>query len=223
VNGYMIFIKALRPLHWLKNLLVLAPVFFSGNAGDLDLVLRELAAFAGFCAAAGHIYVVNDLADAARDLADPARRGRPYASGSISRNAMIALAAASALAATASSIFTGAGFLAVLAGYTALMYIYTFFLKRFGSAGVIAIAAGMLLRILAGAVAIGVPVSPWVYPCAFLLAFYVVTGKRIYDSSGGAGVFDAALFKFSGVLTGILYLVYCFSGAGQVKYQTTHL
>lgn len=221
----MNLIKALRPLHWLKNLLVLAPVFFSGGLFDRELMLRELVAFAGFCAIASHIYIVNDLHDAGRDRHDVARGRRPYASGAVGPGAMLALGGAAAVLAAAIAFYLGPSFQFIVLAYTVLMYSYTFLLKRYVFVGAAIISLGMMLRVFAGAVAIDAPVSPWVYPVAFFLSLYVVLGKKIYYLGGDApaGRTLKYLFMISGALTGIGYLAYCFSGVGQEKYGTEYM
>jgi len=216
--------RALRPLHWLKNLLVLAPLFFSGNLTDVSLSLKELLAFAGFCCASSHIYIVNDIADVDSDRAGGPRAGRPFSSGKVSRNDMAAMAAVTAAAALYVAVSIGGGYLYSILFYVAVMHLYTFFFKRLGIAGVLLISAGMLVRIFSGAAAISVPVSHWVYPCAFLLAFYVVYGKRLYNMEPGeTRNLELSIFRISGILTFAAYIAYSFSGVGIEKYNTTFL
>ncbi|MFA6448103.1 MAG: UbiA prenyltransferase family protein [bacterium] len=222
----MDLIKTMRPAHWVKNLLTLAPLFFSGEAfpfRELELK-RELMAFAGFCFAASLIYIINDLKDAAQDRADFVKKQRPYAAGRLSGGAMAALAVAMAAGAAACSISIGAAYSAIVAAYVSAMLLYSWFFKRFSVPGVAIISGGMILRILAGAVAIGVAVSSWVYPSAFLLAFYVVSGKRFYgDGAEAASALQEWTFRAAGAATFVVYTVYSFSGAGPEKYHTSWL
>ncbi len=221
--------KTFRPVHWIKNLLVLAPLFFSGEAFPFRFseLTRELTAFAGFCFAASLIYVVNDLNDAEKDRADAAKRQRPYAAGSVSGAWMAGAAAALATGAVACCLRLGALYSSAVTVYVAVMLLYTAALKKYTIFGVAIISGGMIIRILAGAVAIDVKVSAWVYPAAFLLAFYVVSGKRFYGETGSAGKkpsrMEDIVFLASGAVTFIVYLIYCFSGVGPEKYHTHHL
>jgi 4-hydroxybenzoate polyprenyltransferase len=225
----MDLIKTFRPAHWIKNLLVLAPLFFSGEAFPFRYkeLSRELIAFAGFCFASSLMYVINDLKDAEEDRSDPAKSRRPYAAGRISSGGMAAAAAALFAAAAVCSVYIGKTYSAITAIYIAVMLFYTWSLKRRAVLGVAVISGGMILRILAGAAAIGVEVSEWVYPAAFLLAFYVVAGKRFFDepavTAGKPSKFESAVFSFSGAAAFVVYAVYCFSGAGPEKYHTRHL
>jgi len=221
--------KTFRPVHWIKNLLVLAPLFFSGEAFPFRFseLGRELTAFAGFCFAASLIYVVNDLNDVEQDRRDAAKRLRPYAAGRISKSGMAAAAAALAACAVICCARLGAAYSCAVAVYVFVMLLYSASLKRFAMLGAAIISGGMIVRILAGAVAIGVKVSVWVYPSAFLLAFYVVAGKRFYSETGRAGGkstrVEDAVFLASGAATFIVYIIYCLSGVGPEKYHTNHL
>jgi len=219
------YIKTFRPAHWVKNLLVGAPLFFSGGMLDAGSAALAAAAFAGFCFAAGFIYVVNDLVDVGQDRADAVKRNRPYAAGRISRGGMAAAAAGAATAAGAVAACIGDGYAIMLAAYAVLMLSYNFFLKKMRAAGVAAIAAGMILRMLAGAAAIDVRVSAWVYPEAFLLAAYVVAGKRIYMDASVArpSAAEEFLFRALGAATVAVYAAYSFSGVGVEKYGTSFL
>ncbi len=219
------YIKTFRPAHWVKNLLVGAPLFFSGGMLDAGSAAVAAAAFAGFCFASGFIYVVNDLVDVGQDRADAVKRNRPYAAGRISRGGMMAAASGAAVAAGAVAACIGDGYALMLAAYAVLMLSYNFFLKKMRAAGVVAIAAGMILRMLAGAAAIDVRVSAWVYPEAFLLAAYVVAGKRIYMDAAVArpSAAEELLFRALGAATVAVYAAYSFSGVGVEKYGTSFL
>lgn len=221
----MKFIRAIRPLHWVKNLLVLAPLFFSGNLLEPRLILRELAAFACFCLISGHVYIINDLVDAESDRLHPDRKDRMFASGAISRSHAIIFSFSIAAVSIMCGLLISYNFALCAICYAALTHLYTFALKRNVVAGIAAISTGMLIRILSGAVAIEVPVSVWVYPCSFALTFYVVAGKRISDagSANGAANFIRALMKGAGALTVVLYAAYTFSGVGPEKYDTDYL
>ncbi len=214
-------------MHWLKNLLVLAPVFFSGGLFTRALLLREMVAFAGFCLIASHIYIVNDLHDAEHDRLDAARSRRPFAAGAISISSMTVMAGFAAVGAAAVALYLGTSFQSIILTYTVLMYIYTFTLKRYAFAGAVIISMGMMLRVFAGAVAIDAPVSPWVYPVAFFLSLYVVLGKKIFHITGDSDKSGVSMLRYSfwcaGALTGVGYLAYCFSGVGHEKYNTDYM
>jgi len=134
-------------------------------------------------AAPSAVYLVNDLRDVAGDRAHPTKRDRPIAAGLV-RPAQAALAAAALVVlALGGAWLIGSPFLAVVAGYLALMLAYSFGLKRLAIVDVGAIAAGFVLRAVGGAAAIGAPVSPWLSLCALLLALVLGFGKRRHELS----------------------------------------
>jgi 4-hydroxybenzoate polyprenyltransferase len=182
---------ALRPRHWVKNLLVLAPLFFAlGDPAQQArlqplwvAVLRAVAAMSLFCAVASGIYVMNDIRDIELDRAHPAKRFRPIAAGRIGTTHAWFLVLLLVYVALLGALLLGADFrLAfVLEGYILLQLAYTYFLKRLGLVDVLVIAFGFVLRALAGAVALRVTISPWLLLCTFLLALFLGFCKRRHE------------------------------------------
>jgi 4-hydroxybenzoate polyprenyltransferase len=168
----------MRPEQWLKNGFVLAPIVFSGLIGDPDAWLRSLLAVAAFCAASSATYLVNDVIDREADRAHPVKRGRPIAAGEVSVAAALATAVVLVTVAMAVALWLGGWFSAVLIGYVALVLLYSALLKQAVFLDVLVVAAGFVLRVVGGAVAIDVPVSRWILVVAYLLALYLALGKR---------------------------------------------
>ncbi len=162
----------------MKNGFVLAPLFFSGRVLDPAAWQRSLLAVVAFCLLASAAYVVNDLVDREADRRHPAKRGRPLASGEIGTGTAIVLALASLGAGGAIAWGLGPAFALVAGSYLALTLAYSFLFKRAVFLDVITVAAGFVLRVVGGAEAIAVPVSPWLILCAWLLALYLALGKR---------------------------------------------
>jgi 4-hydroxybenzoate polyprenyltransferase len=169
---------SLRPRQWVKNLVVFAGIIFSANITDWGMQWKVWSTFAGFCAVVGAGYLINDVIDREKDRAHPLKSGRPIASGKL--GAGTALAAAGLLVA----LSMGGG-LAVdrvltlyLVGYLALQLSYSLLLKRLVIIDVLAIAAGFVLRAVAGAAVIHVTISPWLVVCAMLLALFLALAKR---------------------------------------------
>ncbi|BDG09660.1 decaprenyl-phosphate phosphoribosyltransferase [Anaeromyxobacter paludicola] len=171
-------LAALRPRQWTKNLALLAPLLFAQRAGDPAAASRALLGFLAFCLAASAVYLGNDLADREADRLHPEKRLRPLASGAISARAAAVTGVALALLALALGFFLPARFLACVAGYFALQLAYNAGLKRLVIVDVFAIAAGFVLRVVAGAEAIDVPISNWLYLCTLLLALFLALAKR---------------------------------------------
>jgi len=177
-RGFLALICSLRPEQWLKNGFVLAPLVFSGLIGEPDAWLRAVGAAAVFCAAASATYLINDLRDRDADRGHPVKRTRPVASGEVTAFAA-GVTSVLLLAGTAAAAWViGGRFLIVVAGYVALTVVYSLLLKEMVFVDVLVVAAGFVLRVVGGAVAIGVPVSSWLLLCTYLLALYLALGKR---------------------------------------------
>jgi len=168
----------MRPEQWLKNGFVLAPIVFSGLVGDPEAWLRSLLAVAAFCAASSATYLVNDVIDREADSAHPVKRTRPIASGELSVSFALASAVVLVVAAMAVAVWLGGWFPAILITYVSLVVLYSVLLKRAVFLDVLVVAAGFVLRVVGGAVAIDVPVSRWILVVAYLLALYLALGKR---------------------------------------------
>ena len=168
----------MRPEQWLKNGFVLAPIVFSGLVGDPDAWLRTMLAVAAFCAASSAVYLVNDVIDREADRSHPIKQNRPIASGEISVTTALVVAVLLLIAAAFASVWLGGWFPAVLAGYVSLVLLYSALLKRAVFLDVLVVAAGFVLRVVGGAVAIDVPVSRWILVVTYLLALYLALGKR---------------------------------------------
>jgi 4-hydroxybenzoate polyprenyltransferase len=171
-------IRSLRPEQWLKNGFVLAPIVFSGLIHDPDAWLRGLAAVAAFCAASSAVYLINDLLDREADRAHPVKQNRPIAAGDVSATEALAAAAVLVTLALAISVWLNGWFPLVVIAYVALAFLYSAVLKRVVFLDVLVVAAGFVLRVVGGAVAIDVPVSRWILLVAYLLALYLALGKR---------------------------------------------
>ncbi len=164
-------IKELRPHQWAKNVLLFVPLYFAHEYGQLDLVLTVLMAFFSFSFAASSIYVLNDLVDLPSDRQHRSKRERPLAAGTLSIAEGIAL---SALAFTLSMVFAVAfvnpAFVFVVLGYVALTTAYTFGLKQKMIIDVLTLASLFTYRVMAGGVAVAIPLSEWLL--AFSIFFF---------------------------------------------------
>jgi 4-hydroxybenzoate polyprenyltransferase len=172
-------VALLRPRQWYKNLLVLVPLLFSGNLGNLAVWPRVGATLLAFCALSGSVYASNDVVDAERDRAHPRKRARPVASGAVRPATALALAAVLAVAglATLASVNTVTFVMGVL--YLVLQCVYNGALKRMLLWDAIGVAFGFVLRALAGTTAMELgPPTEWLIVCTFLFALYLALAKR---------------------------------------------
>jgi 4-hydroxybenzoate polyprenyltransferase len=171
----------MRPRQWTKNLILLAPLLFSLELGQLVDVFRAVVAVALFCVVSGGVYIVNDLHDLKRDRLHDTRRHRPLAAGELSTRTAAVAAAVLFIVGLGGAVLLGAGFALTTLGYIALQAAYTFYLKNEVILDVMAIAAGFVLRVTAGAQAVHVAVSPWLLSCAALLALFLAFVKRRHE------------------------------------------
>lgn len=175
-------LSALRPKQWTKNLFVVAAIIFSGHLLQADDLRRVAWAFVVFCAASSAGYVLNDLVDADADRKHPTKRFRTIASGQLSAETAKLLVISLGVASILGGLFLGPVFSLVVVAYLALTVGYTFLLKNLFLVDLLAICGGFVLRSAAGAVAIGVPISAWLYVLTFLVSLFLVVGKRRSES-----------------------------------------
>lgn len=174
-------ILSLRPKQWTKNLLVFAPLIFSGELLRSDLALKSLAAYGLLCALSGAAYVFNDIKDLEKDRHHDKKRNRPIATGQVSPIAAGVFGALLASIALGASVALGTAFASTAAAFFALQLAYTFWLKYEVIIDVMTIAASFVLRAVAGAAVISVPTSPWLLACAALLALFLGLAKRRHE------------------------------------------
>jgi len=174
-------VKSLRPAQWTKNLFVFAALVFSRGALVEPSVLRAVAAFLVFCALSGSMYLLNDAHDIEEDRRHPKKSLRPIAAGRIRPGQAVVMALGLAAGAFAAAFAIRPLFGVVAATYLVLMVLYTYKLKNIVILDVFLIAAGFVLRVAAGGVAISVPLSSWIFICMTLLALFVALGKRRHE------------------------------------------
>lgn len=169
-------LRAMRPHQWSKNMLMFVPAL---AAHDIAGMLPVILGFIAFCLTASAVYVINDLLDLAADRAHPRKCKRPFAAGDLSATTGAAMTGALLLTALILGLLTGnAYFLAVLALYLAATFAYSFWLKRKLIVDVITLAGLYTVRIIAGAVAASVILSPWLLGFAMFLFLALATVKR---------------------------------------------
>lgn len=173
--------KTLRPHQWVKNLFVAAPLVFAKHLLDAGYLVRAALATLIFCALSGAVYAFNDVRDVEADRAHPTKRHRPIAAGALSERGAMILAGVLAIFALAGGAVLSWQFAVFAAIYLANNLAYTLWLKRVAFLDVGLIATGFLLRVLAGAAAIGVPASTWLLTCTGLLAAFLGLGKRAHE------------------------------------------
>lgn len=195
--------RAMRPKQWAKNVLLFAGLVFAGELTDLSLLALAFAGFGVFCALSASAYLLNDTLDAEQDRHHPRKQHRPIAAGTVPKGLAGGVAAVLAAGGLAASFFVNASFGAASAGYLALTVAYSLWLKHVLLIDVIALAIGYVLRAAAGAIAIEVPISPWLLLCTILVALFIGLTKRRHELlllESGAGEHRKILAEYSGPL-----------------------
>lgn len=174
-------IRLMRPRQWTKNLAVFAALLFSHNILNAGMLARVCLGFIALCFSASALYAANDAVDAERDRQHPSKRTRPVTAGDISVTQAWMIAVVLLAAGLALSWSLGIGFFTAVAGYVVLQGLYTAGLKNVAIVDMLVIAAGFVIRATAGALVIGVRVSPWLVLCAGLLALFLAAAKRRHE------------------------------------------
>jgi len=176
-----LLLSSLRPEQWTKNLFVFAGVLFGGRLTEVAAIGRASAAFGIFCALSGVVYLINDLADREVDQRHPLKRLRPIASGQLSTGTATVAAAVLGVIGLASALALSPAFASLAAAYFALLVAYSFVLKHMVIIDALTISAGFVLRAVAGAVVVSVPISHWLLICTTLVALFLVLSKRRHE------------------------------------------
>lgn len=178
-------VRAMRPKQWTKNAVVLAAFVFA--LGDRQqgvawpAIWSAVAAALLFCLASSAVYLLNDVRDLPQDRVHPKKRFRPIAAGELPVTAALGMAAVLLFASLQGAWLVSRELALVIGGYVLLQVVYTLVLKKIALVDIFVIAAGFVLRALAGAVAVRATISPWLLLCTLLLALFLALCKRRHE------------------------------------------
>ena len=174
--------RSMRPKQWTKNLILFAALIFSHNFLSPLYFFKTVAAFFIFCVISGCVYIINDLFDLKQDKNHPIKCTRPLASGALKPSvAIIATAVLLFLSIVSALLLTNLNFMLIALGYFILQIAYSTVLKHMVILDVFSIAAGFVLRAIAGAEVIEVPFSTWLLFCTILLSLFLALSKRRHE------------------------------------------
>lgn len=230
------WLRAMRPQHWVKNLLVFVPLLLSHQVLDRTLLARSVIAFVAFCLCASAAYLVNDLSDVEADRRHPLKQFRPFAAQQLSVAWGLPLAMGLLLGGvTIGAVWLPAGFAIALLTYVLLTSLYTAWLKRWIVVDALTLAALYGLRIIGGGLATGIPVSKWLLAFSTFLFLSLAFAKRCAelrrlatqreDKTRGRGylVHDLSLLEWigpaNGYLAGLVFALYIESGTMAALYR----
>jgi 4-hydroxybenzoate polyprenyltransferase len=173
-------VRTMRPLEWIKNLFVFAPIFFGGEAEHVDKLALVGVVFLAFSAMSSAVYIFNDVRDREFDRSHPVKRERPIASGALPVST--AITAACLLAALSLGlVHFSAPVLGVVLAYGGMNVLYSLKLKHVVILDVFTIAIGFVLRVFAGGLIIQVEPSSWLIMATFLLSLFLGLAKRRHE------------------------------------------
>lgn len=176
--GAMGWAKAFRVHQWLKNVLVFVPLFAAHLFFDAASVIVAIAAFIAFSACASGVYLTNDLLDLGSDRMHPRKRQRPFASGLIPVSQGALASVVVTVSGFAIAFWVSVAFAIALGIYWLTTLAYSFRLKRVEMLDVIVLAGLYTIRIIAGAVAIAVPLSFWLLAFSMFVFLSMAMLKR---------------------------------------------
>lgn len=201
-------LRALRPLHWTKNVLLFAPLFLAHQGGNPAAVRSALMAFAAFCLTASAMYLINDVRDLEFDRAHPNKRKREIASGAVSPAVAVIAAVVLVIAGIALAWSVSIQVVFYLAAYGVLSVLYSLVLKRRVFLDVLTLSALWTIRVLAGGVAARVEVSDWLLALCVFLFVGLALLKRYADAENAPGrgyvAADRDLLRSMGVTSGYM-------------------
>ena len=174
-------LRTLRPSEWTKNLILFAALLFGERLLDPSAAARACGAFLAFCALSGTVYIVNDYVDRKQDRRYPTKSHRPIASGALAPQTALTAAVVLGSSALGWSFWLSVPLGLVSLSYLVLLTAYSLLLKHIVILDVLTIAIGFVLRAVAGAVAVSVPISYWLLVCTILLALFLGLSKRRHE------------------------------------------
>ncbi|KLU56501.1 decaprenyl-phosphate phosphoribosyltransferase [Paenibacillus sp. FSL H7-0942] len=170
--------RLLRPKQWTKNLLLFAALLFSFEEIRTETILATLLGFILFSLVAGCVYILNDFVDRDRDRQHPVKRYRPMASGQVNPSHALLFGIILLILSVGTAFMMNPLFGVLCIVYFLLNVSYSFVLKHLVILDMMTIAAGFVLRAIAGGVLIHVPFTPWFLICTMLLSLFLAIGKR---------------------------------------------
>ncbi len=220
--------RAMRPPQWAKNALVFAAPVAAGVMTEADKLRPTLLAFVCFCLAASGTYLLNDVRDVESDRKHPTKRNRPIAAGIVPARVAVLCAVALIAISLLLAATVNSGLLLTMGAYLVLTTTYVVYLKFQPILDIVAVAAGYVVRTIAGATAARVPISPWFFVVTSFGALLMVAGKRegeateldvdAADIRPTLGVYTPSYLTYlRSVSSGVVLVSYClwaFESAG---------
>lgn len=207
-------LRLARPLDWLKNAFVPLGLLFGEAWHQKSTLIDVVALTVAFCFAASAVYASNDVADAESDRRHPRKRHRPVASNAVSVRDALVFAGLLAMVALALALYVSGEAAVIVAAYLLLNVAYSRLLRRVPFLDVATIAAGFMLRVLAGTTGVGIPPSEWLLATTMALALFLGFAKRRAEFANHDGLGRQSLRAYNLPLLNALTLATAISAGG---------
>ena len=204
---WLAILKSIRPLQWLKNVVMFAPLIFSGllfatGSNGVSYLVTTLYAFVIFCILASCVYLLNDIIDVRADRAHPFKKDRPIAAGRLSIGLAFFLAIAGIIAVFVLSYPLTFFFKVLIVLYLLMQVLYSLKLKHVPIFDVLSIASAFVIRVYAGASVAYIHLNSWFLLTVISAALFIAVGKRqseltLLAGKAGLGATRKTLARYS--------------------------
>ncbi len=213
-------IRTARPKQWIKNVLVAAAPGAAGILGQPSVMLDTAIAFVAFSLTASGTYFLNDALDVEADRGHQKKRHRPIAAGTVPVGLAKGVGAALLVAGIAVAFLANWRLALVVGTYAVFTTAYSLWLKHVAVIDLGMVAAGFVLRLIAGAVAVDVKISVWFIVVGSFGSLFMIAGKRHaehmelgIDRGGHRATLEEYSVEYLGyvraVASGVAMVAYC--------------
>ena len=177
------YIKLIRVKHYLKNMLIFLPLFFSGQILTTDKLINTIIGFISFSLVASMIYIFNDYKDIEKDKKHNVKKYRPLAAGTVSKKEgiilLIVLFAINVLIVLyLTTKINNYNFIYLELIYLVINILYSIGLKKVPILDLVILVSGFMIRLVFGGVINDIAISNWLYLTVLSVSFYMALGKR---------------------------------------------
>jgi len=178
IKHYYYILKLLRPRQWIKNFALFTALVFGGQLFEIGPLIQVFLGFISFCLLVSSTYIINDILDLKKDRLHPFKRVRPIAQGKISIGEAIVIFVIIISLSLFIAKSIGNAFFLIALFYLILQLLYSIIFKSIEIFDIFFIAAGYILRVLAGEAITGYHLSVWLLLTTISLSLFLAIGKR---------------------------------------------
>jgi decaprenyl-phosphate phosphoribosyltransferase len=187
INGviklFRFILIAMRPKHWIKNLLVFALPFSDGliigSNFDSDSIWRALVIFLSLSGVSSANYIFNDIRDIEADRLHVSKKNRPFAAGELSKQMGIYFALTLLIISLSFSLLIGNPFTTLIVFlFGVLQFVYTLLFKHMSGYDLVTLSSLYVFRAVLPATYEQIVLSKWFLVIFFAGALFLASGKR---------------------------------------------